>query len=75
MEGAAYFDVEGKDGDWVRVLCEHGDLLIIPAGRNYRMTTTPKVRNSSIINYIFITLFVINNYVLLLELRQNPPVL
>lgn len=43
IEGSAYYDVEGKDGEWIRILCEYGDLLIIPAGRSYRMTTTPKV--------------------------------
>ncbi|KAI6238062.1 1,2-dihydroxy-3-keto-5-methylthiopentene dioxygenase-like protein 3 [Aphelenchoides fujianensis] len=42
IEGAAYYDVEGKDGEWIRILCEYGDLIIIPAGRNYRMTTTAK---------------------------------
>uniref|UniRef100_A0A914DUA2 1,2-dihydroxy-3-keto-5-methylthiopentene dioxygenase n=1 Tax=Acrobeloides nanus TaxID=290746 RepID=A0A914DUA2_9BILA len=41
-EGAAYFDVEGSNGDWIRVLCEYGDLIIIPAGRPHRMTTTSK---------------------------------
>ncbi|CAD5210157.1 unnamed protein product [Bursaphelenchus okinawaensis] len=41
-EGAAYFDVEAKDGDWIRILCEYGDLIIIPNGRSYRMTTTAK---------------------------------
>lgn len=43
LEGAAYFDVEAKDGEWIRILCEYGDLIIIPAGRMYRMTTTAKV--------------------------------
>ena len=42
-EGAAYFDVEGSNGDWIRILCEYGDLIIIPAGRPHRMTTTSKV--------------------------------
>uniref|UniRef100_A0A914YZI7 ARD n=1 Tax=Panagrolaimus superbus TaxID=310955 RepID=A0A914YZI7_9BILA len=41
-EGAAYYDVEGFDGSWVRILCEYGDLLIIPKGRPHRMTTTSK---------------------------------
>ncbi|KAI6221604.1 1,2-dihydroxy-3-keto-5-methylthiopentene dioxygenase-like protein 3 [Aphelenchoides besseyi] len=42
IEGAAYYDVESKDGEWIRILCEYGDLIIIPAGRSYRMTTTSK---------------------------------
>uniref|UniRef100_A0A7E4WD20 1,2-dihydroxy-3-keto-5-methylthiopentene dioxygenase homolog n=1 Tax=Panagrellus redivivus TaxID=6233 RepID=A0A7E4WD20_PANRE len=41
-EGSAYYDVEDKDGFWVRILVEYGDLIIIPKGRPYRMTTTPK---------------------------------
>jgi cupin superfamily acireductone dioxygenase involved in methionine salvage len=47
LEGSAYYDVEGKDGEWIRILCELGDLLIIPQGRNFRMTTTPKVSSYS----------------------------
>ena len=43
LEGAAYYDVESKDGEWIRILCEYGDLIIIPAGHPYRMTTTAKV--------------------------------
>ncbi|KAI6184749.1 1,2-dihydroxy-3-keto-5-methylthiopentene dioxygenase-like protein 3 [Aphelenchoides bicaudatus] len=42
LEGSAYYDVEGKDGEWIRILVEYGDLIIIPSGRSYRMTTTPK---------------------------------
>ncbi|CAJ0963543.1 unnamed protein product, partial [Mesorhabditis belari] len=42
IEGSAYFDVEDKKGDWVRILCEYGDLILIPANVNHRFTTTPK---------------------------------
>ncbi|KAK0394521.1 hypothetical protein QR680_000788 [Steinernema hermaphroditum] len=42
LEGSAYYDVEDKDGKWVRVLCEYGDFIIIPAGTCFRFTTTPK---------------------------------
>ena len=42
LEGAAYYDVEEEEGKWIRVLCEFGDLILIPAGTCYRMTTTPK---------------------------------
>ncbi len=44
IEGAAYYDVEDGDGNWVRILCEYGDFIIIPAGKPYRFTTTPKVK-------------------------------
>uniref|UniRef100_A0AC35U549 Acireductone dioxygenase homolog n=1 Tax=Rhabditophanes sp. KR3021 TaxID=114890 RepID=A0AC35U549_9BILA len=42
VEGACYFDLETVDGEWVRVLAEHGDLLIFPAKHQHRFTTTPK---------------------------------
>ncbi|EFO21143.2 hypothetical protein LOAG_07346 [Loa loa] len=40
MEGSAYYDVEDGCGNWLRILCEYGDLLIIPAGKLHRFTTT-----------------------------------
>lgn len=43
IEGAAYYDVEATDGSWIRIMCEYGDLIIIPANRSYRLTTTNKV--------------------------------
>ncbi|GMT16593.1 hypothetical protein PFISCL1PPCAC_7890 [Pristionchus fissidentatus] len=42
IEGEAYYDVEDNDGNWCRILVEHGDLILIPAHRQYRFTTTPK---------------------------------
>ncbi|KAH7723496.1 Protein K07E1.1 [Aphelenchoides avenae] len=42
IEGAAYFDIETTDERWIRIMVEYGDLVIIPAGRMHRMTTTPK---------------------------------
>lgn len=42
IEGDAYYDIEDNNGHWLRVLCEYGDLLIIPAGKLHRFTTTPK---------------------------------
>ncbi|GMR37759.1 hypothetical protein PMAYCL1PPCAC_07954, partial [Pristionchus mayeri] len=46
IEGEAYYDVEDKnllqDGNWCRILCESGDLILIPAHRQFRFTTTPK---------------------------------
>ncbi|VDM59560.1 unnamed protein product [Angiostrongylus costaricensis] len=43
IEGSAYYDVEDKNGDWVRILCEFGDLILIPANTSFRFTTTPQV--------------------------------
>uniref|UniRef100_A0A8R1EQG5 Uncharacterized protein n=1 Tax=Caenorhabditis japonica TaxID=281687 RepID=A0A8R1EQG5_CAEJA len=31
-----------KNGQWVRILCEYGDLILIPANTCFRFTTTPK---------------------------------
>ncbi|GMR44918.1 hypothetical protein PMAYCL1PPCAC_15114, partial [Pristionchus mayeri] len=41
LEGEAYFDIE--DGEnWIRILCEAGDLLTIPENTMFRIITTPK---------------------------------
>ncbi|KAK6103085.1 ARD/ARD' family protein [Brugia pahangi] len=40
IEGSAYYDVEDECDNWLRILCEYGDLLIIPAGKLHRFTTT-----------------------------------
>lgn len=69
IEGAAYFDVEGNDGNWIRILCEYGDLIIIPAGRSHRMSTTSKV------NLDFRSLLILNNRILSKSdafLKTNP---
>lgn len=43
IEGTAYYDVEDKNGQWVRIFCEYGDLILIPANTCFRFTTTPHV--------------------------------
>lgn len=43
IEGSAYYDIEDENGKWLRILCEFGDLIILPPGRPFRFTTTPKV--------------------------------
>ncbi|CAG9532051.1 unnamed protein product [Cercopithifilaria johnstoni] len=40
IEGSAYYDIEDNYGKWLRILCEFDDLLIIPAGKLHRFTTT-----------------------------------
>ena len=44
MEGGAYYDIELKEDDWIRIHLERGDLIVIPAGRTHRYTLTPTVR-------------------------------
>ncbi|VDD94377.1 unnamed protein product [Enterobius vermicularis] len=42
-EGSAYFDVlENDTTKWLRICCEAGDLLVFPAAKFYKITTTPE---------------------------------
>ncbi|GMS93284.1 hypothetical protein PENTCL1PPCAC_15459, partial [Pristionchus entomophagus] len=41
LDGEAYFDVKGHDGEWIRILAEPGDLICLPMEVATRFTTTP----------------------------------
>lgn len=40
LEGEGIFDIRSKDDQWMRVVVEKGDLIVVPANRHHRFLLT-----------------------------------
>jgi 1,2-dihydroxy-3-keto-5-methylthiopentene dioxygenase len=40
LGGEGIFDIRSEDDEWMRVLVERGDLIVVPKGRNHRFLLT-----------------------------------
>lgn len=42
LEGEGIFDIRSRDDQWMRVVVERGDLIVVPAHRHHRFFLTEK---------------------------------